>query len=177
MQHRLSQFFETSKRKEMIKFSQPKNEYGQAGKLGTSSNWEQETFGFKCGRKKETDGAKEENVILMEESEDEDFGSFQQEMEVAEMEDVIYLESSMADFSINLFVLIYNLGGTRIKAHYSYVCGIEEIGSGEYDMPGLKTTTLAKSKFVSVVNNQFAISESRLKSILPDLFFEVYCGK
>ncbi|GBN20190.1 hypothetical protein AVEN_21436-1 [Araneus ventricosus] len=98
-------------------------------------------------------------------------------MEAAKMEDVIYLESSMVDFSINLFVLIYNLGGTRMKAHYSYVCEFEEIDSGEYDMTGLKTTTLAKSKFVSMVNGQFAISESQLKSILPDLIFEVYCRK
>ncbi|GBM82243.1 hypothetical protein AVEN_214780-1, partial [Araneus ventricosus] len=56
---------------------------------------------FKYGRIQETDNEKEENVILMGESEDEDFGSFPQETEPAEMEEVIYLESSIADFSTN----------------------------------------------------------------------------
>ncbi|GBO30474.1 hypothetical protein AVEN_39795-1 [Araneus ventricosus] len=75
-------------------------------------------FDFKYERKQETDDEKEENVILMEESEDEDFGSFQQEMETAEMEKVIYMESSMVDFSTNMFD---NVGSARMKAHHSYV--------------------------------------------------------
>ncbi|GBN66732.1 hypothetical protein AVEN_131132-1, partial [Araneus ventricosus] len=65
---------------------------------------------FKYGRQQETDDEKEENVILMEEYENKDFGSFQQEMEAAGMEEVIYLDSSMVDFSTNLFVLIDNVG-------------------------------------------------------------------
>ncbi|GBO14433.1 hypothetical protein AVEN_200199-1 [Araneus ventricosus] len=44
------------------------------------------TFELKYGRKQETDNEKEENVILLVESEDEDFGSFQQETEATEME-------------------------------------------------------------------------------------------
>ncbi|GBN44172.1 hypothetical protein AVEN_168929-1 [Araneus ventricosus] len=77
---------------------------------------------LKRGIKQETDDEKEENVLLIEESEDENFGCFKQGMEAAEIEEVIYLESSMADFSTNMFVLIDNVGGTRMKAHYSYVC-------------------------------------------------------
>ncbi|GBN33676.1 hypothetical protein AVEN_5805-1 [Araneus ventricosus] len=73
-------------------------------------------FDIKYRRKKETDDEKEENVILMEESEDEDFCLFQQEMEAAGMEKIIYLESPMADFSTNLFVFIYNIGGVRMKS-------------------------------------------------------------
>ncbi|GBN14129.1 hypothetical protein AVEN_212624-1 [Araneus ventricosus] len=45
-------------------------------------------FDFKYGKKQETDDEKEENVILMEESEYENFGSFHQETEAAEMEKV-----------------------------------------------------------------------------------------
>ncbi|GBO44320.1 hypothetical protein AVEN_19584-1, partial [Araneus ventricosus] len=40
----------------------------------------------------------------------------------------------MVDFSTNVFVLVDNVGGARMKAHYSCVCGIQEVGSGEYDM-------------------------------------------
>ncbi|GBM60395.1 hypothetical protein AVEN_156953-1 [Araneus ventricosus] len=130
-------------------------------------------FVFKYGRKQETDEEKEENVTLMEESEDEELRSFQQEMEAAELEEVIYQESSMVDFSTNLFVLIDNVGDARMKAHYSYVCGIQKFYCGEYDMTCLRTTNLAKSKFVSVVNDQFAISENQLKATLPDRTFEV----
>ncbi|GBN25057.1 hypothetical protein AVEN_65056-1 [Araneus ventricosus] len=95
-------------------------------------------FDFMYGRKQESDDEKEENEILIEISDDEDFGSFQHEMEVAV--EVIYLESSMVDFSTNLFVLIDKVGGARMKAHYSYVCGILEVDGGKYDMTGLRTT-------------------------------------
>ncbi|GBN93233.1 hypothetical protein AVEN_136266-1 [Araneus ventricosus] len=78
-------------------------------------------FDFKYGRKQETDDEKEENVILMVESEYEDFDSFQQEMEAAEIEEIISLESSMVDFSTNMLILIDNVVGGRMKAHYSYV--------------------------------------------------------
>ncbi|GBM29273.1 hypothetical protein AVEN_155226-1 [Araneus ventricosus] len=93
------------------------------------------------------------------------------------VEEVIYLESSMVDFSTNMFVLIDNVGGDKMKEHYSYVCGIQEVVDGEYYMTDLRTTNLAKSKFVSVVNDQFAISESQLKAILQDRIFEVNCRK
>ncbi|GBN89088.1 hypothetical protein AVEN_185698-1 [Araneus ventricosus] len=93
------------------------------------------------------------NVILMEISEDEDFGSFQQGTDAAEMEEVTYLESAVVDFSPNVFVLIDNVGNARMKTHYSYVCGIQEVDSGEYDVTGLRVANLAKSKFVSIVNN------------------------
>ncbi|GBL78997.1 hypothetical protein AVEN_48957-1 [Araneus ventricosus] len=134
-------------------------------------------FNFKYGRKQETDDEKEENVILMEESEDEDFDSFQQEMETAEMEEVIYLGSSTVEFSKNMFVLIDNVGSSRMKAHYLYVCRIQEVDGDEYDMTDLRITNLDKSKFDSVVNDQFAISESQLKPIFPDCIFEVDCRK
>ncbi|GBM10163.1 hypothetical protein AVEN_258764-1 [Araneus ventricosus] len=81
----------------------------------------------------------------------------------------------MIDFSTNLFVLIDNIGGARMKAHYSYVFGIQEVDGGEYDMTGLRTTNLAKSKFVSLVNDLFAISDIQLKAIQPDYIFEVNC--
>ncbi|GBL67422.1 hypothetical protein AVEN_272171-1, partial [Araneus ventricosus] len=42
----------------------------------------------KFSLKQETDDEKGINVILMEESENEDFGSFQQETEAGEMEEV-----------------------------------------------------------------------------------------
>ncbi|GBL90528.1 hypothetical protein AVEN_179448-1 [Araneus ventricosus] len=113
----------------------------------------------------------------MKESENEDFGSFQQETEAAEIEEVIYVESPTADFSTNLFVLIDNVGDARMKAHHSYICGIQEVDGGEYDIKGLRTTNLAKSKFVSVVNDQLTISESQLKGSLPDRIFEADCRK
>ncbi|GBN16254.1 hypothetical protein AVEN_80153-1 [Araneus ventricosus] len=94
-------------------------------------------FDFKYERNQETVDEKEKNVILREESDDEDFSSFQQEVE---MEEVVYLESSMVDLSTNLFVLIDNVGGSRMKAHYSYVCGFQEVDSSEYDMTSLRTT-------------------------------------
>ncbi|GBM33563.1 hypothetical protein AVEN_197316-1 [Araneus ventricosus] len=115
---------------------------------------------FKYGRKEETDDEKEENAIFMAESEVEDFGSFQQEMEAAEMVEVIHLESIIADFSTNTFVLIDNDGGARMKTHYSYVCGVQGV-DGEFDTTGLRTTNMATLKFVSVMNAQFDISESQ----------------
>ncbi|GBN07780.1 hypothetical protein AVEN_40677-1 [Araneus ventricosus] len=96
-------------------------------------------------------------------------------MEAAKMEEVIYLESPMVDFSTNPFVLIDNVGGARMKAHYSCVCRIQEVDSGEYYNTGLRTTNLAKTKFVSVENDQFAISEIQLKATLPDRIFDVDC--
>ncbi|GBN04256.1 hypothetical protein AVEN_269716-1 [Araneus ventricosus] len=95
------------------------------------------------GNKKIVD-EKEENVIVMEESEDEISGSFQQEIDAAEMEEVIYLKSSMLDFSTNLFVLIYNLGDDRMKTHYTNFCGIQEVDGGEYNITGVRSTNLAK---------------------------------
>ncbi|GBN52198.1 hypothetical protein AVEN_17457-1 [Araneus ventricosus] len=83
----------------------------------------------------------------------------------------------MVDFSTNTFVLIDNFGGARMTAHYSYDCGIQEVDGREYDMTDLRTTNLAKSKFISVLNDQFAISECQLKAILPDHIFEVDCRK
>ncbi|GBO04924.1 hypothetical protein AVEN_105203-1 [Araneus ventricosus] len=74
-----------------------------------------------------------------------------------------------------MFVLINNVGGARVTTHYSFVCGIQEVDDGKYDMTALRTTSFAKSKFVSIVNDQFAISESQLKAILPDRIFEVDC--
>ncbi|GBM98003.1 hypothetical protein AVEN_89300-1 [Araneus ventricosus] len=121
-------------------------------------------FDFKYGRKQETDEEKEENMILMEESEDEDFGYFQQKWR---------LRGNPVRHC--LFVLIFNLGGARIKAHYSYICGIQQVDGGQYDMTGLRTTNLAKSKCVSVVNDKLANSE--LKAIHPDRIFEVDCRK
>ncbi|GBL79829.1 hypothetical protein AVEN_28899-1 [Araneus ventricosus] len=94
-------------------------------------------------------------------------------MEAAKMEEIIHLESTLIHFSTNLFVLIDKVGGSRMKAHYSYVFGIQKIDGGEYDMTGLKTTYLAKSKLVSLVNDQFAISDFQLKAALPDRLFEV----
>ncbi|GBM08007.1 hypothetical protein AVEN_71450-1 [Araneus ventricosus] len=79
----------------------------------------------------------------------------------------------MVDFATNLFGLIGNVGGDRTKAHYSYVCGIQEVDGGEYYTTGLRTTNLAKLKFVLLVNDQFAISENQLKTINPDRIFEV----
>ncbi|GBN38344.1 hypothetical protein AVEN_223252-1 [Araneus ventricosus] len=64
-----------------------------------------------------------------------------------------------------------------MKAIYSYVYGIQEVDGGDYDMTGLRTTSLAKSIYVSVVNGQFAISESHLKAILSDHIFEEDCKK
>ncbi|GBM72074.1 hypothetical protein AVEN_266495-1 [Araneus ventricosus] len=94
-------------------------------------NNDMKQFDFKHGRKQETGDKKEENVILMVESEDEDFVSSQQEMDVAKMKKVISLELSMVNFSTNMFALIDNVGAARMKAHFSYVCGIQEVDGGE----------------------------------------------
>ncbi|GBM31816.1 hypothetical protein AVEN_56917-1 [Araneus ventricosus] len=97
------------------------------------------------------------------ESEDENFGSFQEEIEVVKMEEVIYLKSTnKIGFSTNMFVLIDNVEGTRIRAQYSYVCGIHGVDDRELDLTGSKTTNLATSKFVSVENDQFDIFDSQL---------------
>ncbi|GBN26631.1 hypothetical protein AVEN_102704-1, partial [Araneus ventricosus] len=96
------------------------------------------------GRKEDTEDEKEENVILMEESGDEDFASFQQVTEAADLEEVIYLEPFMVYFSTNMFVLNDNVGDARMKANYSYICEIQEVDGGEYDMTGLRTTSMAK---------------------------------
>ncbi|GBM68259.1 hypothetical protein AVEN_88832-1 [Araneus ventricosus] len=74
----------------------------------------------KYGRNKETDAKEEGNMILMDESEDEYFVSFQQEMKAVEMEEVTYLESAMADFTTTIQIWIENVGGARKKEHYSY---------------------------------------------------------
>ncbi|GBN05545.1 hypothetical protein AVEN_39876-1 [Araneus ventricosus] len=92
-------------------------------------------FDFKYGRKQETVGEKEENVKLMEQSEDGDFGSFQQETEAAEIEEVLKNHPRLI-FSTNMFVFIDNVGGARMMAHYSYVCGIQEVDGYEYYMRG-----------------------------------------
>ncbi|GBO36311.1 hypothetical protein AVEN_204887-1, partial [Araneus ventricosus] len=113
----------------------------------------------------------------MEESEDEDFGSFQQETDVAEVEEVIYLESCMVDFSTNMLILIDNVECARMKVHHSNVYGIQEVDCGEYDMTALRPTNMVKSKFVLVVNDQLVISESQLKVVLPDCIFQVDCRK
>ncbi|GBL77026.1 hypothetical protein AVEN_12678-1 [Araneus ventricosus] len=113
----------------------------------------------------------------MAESDVEDFGSFQQEIEAAEIVEVIDLESSAIDFVTNMFVLIDKDGGPRMKTHYLYVCGVQGVDGGEFDMTGLRITNMAKSKFISVVNDQFAISESQFKAILPNRIFEVDCRK
>ncbi|GBM98677.1 hypothetical protein AVEN_191889-1 [Araneus ventricosus] len=105
-------------------------------------------FDFKYGRKQETDEENEENEILTEKSEYEDFDSFQQ----GGCRDGGSIEKShMVDFSTNVFVSIDNDGGARMKAHCSYVYGIQEVDGGKYVMTGLRTINLAKSKFVSVV--------------------------
>ncbi|GBM47832.1 hypothetical protein AVEN_5209-1 [Araneus ventricosus] len=95
------------------------------------------------------------NVILIEESEDEDFGSFnsltttlfsspfndkhlivrhrpnrhykvKQEKEAAKMKEVIYLESPMVDFSTNQLVLIDNVGAV---ANLGFASGEEGLRS------------------------------------------------
>ncbi|GBL83823.1 hypothetical protein AVEN_132701-1 [Araneus ventricosus] len=107
-------------------------------------------FDFKYGRKTETNDEKEENVILMEESVDEDFRSFKQEIEAAGMKYVIYLESSMIDFPTNLFVFIYNIGGARMNADSRCAC-LKSAGFKKFTvviMTGLRAINLAKSKFV-----------------------------
>ncbi|GBM31352.1 hypothetical protein AVEN_192759-1 [Araneus ventricosus] len=88
-------------------------------------------FNFKYGRKQETDDEKEENMILLEVSKDEDFGSFQQETEAAVVEEVIYLESSMVDFSTNVLVWIDNVESARLMTvHHPYFCGVQEVDDG-----------------------------------------------
>ncbi|GBL72445.1 hypothetical protein AVEN_115365-1 [Araneus ventricosus] len=99
-------------------------------------------FDFKYGREQETVDEREENVKLMQKSEDEDFGPFQQEMEASEMEEIIYLETSMVDFSTN--VCFVESWTCQNESHYSYVCGIQ-VDGGEYDITGLRTTNLAES--------------------------------
>ncbi|GBM66061.1 hypothetical protein AVEN_207157-1 [Araneus ventricosus] len=82
---------------------------------------------------KETDDEEEENVILTEESED-NLGLFQQETESAEIEKVTYLESTMADFSTNMYILIDNVGGVIKKVDYSYVYRIQAFDGGDADL-------------------------------------------
>ncbi|GBN67168.1 hypothetical protein AVEN_184045-1 [Araneus ventricosus] len=83
----------------------------------------------------------------------------------------------MAEFSTNLFDLKYNVGDDRMKANYSYICGIKGVEGDELDIIGLRTTYLAKSRFASGVNVQLAISESQIKVTRPDSIFGVDCIK
>ncbi|GBL76138.1 hypothetical protein AVEN_121735-1 [Araneus ventricosus] len=112
-------------------------------------------FYFNYGIKEETVDEKEENVILIEESQDENFcfsrrnGCFRDRKDIE--------KSSMDDFETNIFVLVDNVGGVRITAHGSYVFRIQEVDGGVSDMTGLRTTNLTKSKLISVLNDQFAI--------------------
>ncbi|GBM31253.1 hypothetical protein AVEN_223450-1 [Araneus ventricosus] len=94
--------------------------------------------------------------MSMEEFEDNDFESFQQEMVAAEIEEITYLESSLADSSTNMYIFV--IGGARVKIHYSYARRIDGADGGELDETGLRSTSLAKSKFALVVNDQFEIS-------------------
>ncbi|GBM39218.1 hypothetical protein AVEN_223836-1 [Araneus ventricosus] len=88
------------------------------------------------------------------------------------------LQFSFLDFILgNRYILINNMGDARMKVRYSYVCRISGVGGGKLGVTGLKTTNLAKSKFVSVVNDKLAISESQFKAILRDTIFEVGCRK
>ncbi|GBM64631.1 hypothetical protein AVEN_91702-1 [Araneus ventricosus] len=121
---------------------------------------------------KGTDDEKEENVVLMEESEDYDFGSFQQETEATETEEETYLESNMADSSTNIYILIDNVRDVRIGP-CPYICKMDGFNGGELDVTNLRSTSLAKSKLVLEVNDQFV--ESQLKFILPYPTFGVDC--
>ncbi|GBN87556.1 hypothetical protein AVEN_214332-1 [Araneus ventricosus] len=120
------------------------------------------SFDLKYERKQETAEEKVKNVKLIEESDNEDFALLNKKMEAANIEELIYLESPMVNSSTNMFALIDNVGGARLKAHYSYVCGFQEVEGDEYDMICLRTTNLTESKFVSVVNGQIAISKIHL---------------
>ncbi|GBM31407.1 hypothetical protein AVEN_98506-1 [Araneus ventricosus] len=97
---------------------------------------------------KETDDQDKENVILMEQTEEIDFDSFQQEMKADEIEPVTYLESPMADFSTKTLIWIDNDGYAGMKIHYSYVFRIHGIDDGEMNMTVLRNTIWAKSKFL-----------------------------
>ncbi|GBL90872.1 hypothetical protein AVEN_27983-1 [Araneus ventricosus] len=74
----------------------------------------------------------------------------------------------MAHFSTILYILIDNIESARIKTHYSYICGNDGVVANELDVTGLRSTNLAKSKFVLAVNEQFAICESQIKARRPD---------
>ncbi|GBM29129.1 hypothetical protein AVEN_40136-1 [Araneus ventricosus] len=104
-------------------------------------------------------------------------GSFPQEKEASEIEEVTYLGSSMVNFSTNMNILIDNAPVARMKDPYFYVCRIDGIDCDELDVAGLKNPSLAKSKFILVVNDQLVISKCQLKAILPDPIFEVDCRK
>ncbi|GBN44725.1 hypothetical protein AVEN_113114-1 [Araneus ventricosus] len=79
----------------------------------TDENWlkrnAMKPFDFKNGRKQETDDEKEEHMIPMEESEDEDLGSSQTRNGGCGDGGSNLSESSLVDFSTNLFVLIDNV--------------------------------------------------------------------
>ncbi|GBM40832.1 hypothetical protein AVEN_137333-1 [Araneus ventricosus] len=123
-------------------------------------------FDFKYGRKQDTDDEKEENVILVGEYEYEDFGSFSTRNENCG-DGGSNLSGIFHDcFLTNLFVLIDNVGGGRMKVHYLFVCSIQEFDGGEYNMTGLRITNVVKLKFVSKVNDKFAISKSQL-TVIP----------
>ncbi|GBM46307.1 hypothetical protein AVEN_88001-1 [Araneus ventricosus] len=110
----------------------------------------------------------------MAESEDDDFGSFQRETDVEEVEKVTYLELSVTDFSTNMYILIDNIRGARMNVHYSYICRIPGVECGEVDAVGLRSTNLAKSKFVLVATECFQTTfESQLITILAVTIFEV----
>ncbi|GBM29371.1 hypothetical protein AVEN_176003-1 [Araneus ventricosus] len=96
----------------------------------------------------EIEDEEEENVILMEESEDDDF-----EREAAEIREVTYIDQSMLISSTNIYILIDNFVGAKMKTHYSYVCRNLGVDGGELDVTGLKSANLAKSKFILVLND------------------------
>ncbi|GBM30686.1 hypothetical protein AVEN_259558-1 [Araneus ventricosus] len=54
-----------------------------------------------------------------------------------------------------------------MKTYYSYFFRINRNDDCELDMTGMRDTNLGKSKFVFVVNGQFAISENQTKAIFP----------
>ncbi|GBL86747.1 hypothetical protein AVEN_95994-1 [Araneus ventricosus] len=67
-----------------------------------------------------------------------------------------------------MHILEDNVGCARMKNHSWNVFRIVGVDNSELDVTGLTSTNLTTSKFVLVVKDQFAISESQIKSILRD---------
>ncbi|GBL90055.1 hypothetical protein AVEN_135425-1 [Araneus ventricosus] len=109
--------------------------------------------------------------------EKDNFDSLQQEMKTMAIAEVTYLESPMAHFSTNMYILINNIGDAIMNTHYSYVYRTNGVDGGELDVTGWRNTNLVQSKFVLLMNNQFAISESQIKSAFSVLIDEVNCRK
>lgn len=83
-------------------------------------------------------------------------------------EEITKLEFETDDLRNNTFLLIDIIGDVRFKTHYAHVHEIDKVSRNDLEVIGLKISLSDKSKFVTVNNDKFSISKTRVKAIFPN---------